>query len=657
MVYRALLIAFICTLFASCGQESGEIWMPKIFSDGMVMQRNVPIPIFGKANPRGKLMVIFGGITYSTQANAAGDWRVDIGPFKEGGAFEMEVIGSEKLLFSDIYIGEVWLCGGQSNMQYTLDMLKLDETSDKRSYYQPLRFFNVEVDWDVAVPDDIKGGEWQTVNSDNVGSLSAVAYYFGKLLQDSLDVPIGLISSNLGATSIETWMSVDALRTFPQFDKVLEEGLIDASTKKEMFQDLDAYRETWDTAFYLKGPGMDGQWYLPETSTADWDTMSIPALWQDRGLTSHHGAVWFRREIDTWPTFFGDQPYVSLNQIDDYDIVWLNGEKIGEGFGSRSWRRYDIPKELIKESGNVLVVRVFDTGGKGGMYTSPFWGNEVLNGTWLYKKGLSIDPSTFPVPVVPSASIFTHPSVLYNANIAPIAPYGIKGVIWYQGESNEQRGEEYAELLPALIADWRSTWASDTLPFYIAQLANYRAENPFPTTSNWAEIRDAQSKAASTDPNVGIATAIDIGDAFDIHPVNKKELSKRLAWGALRNTYGRSGVPISPELKTSEISGDTIVITIETYGQTLVSRNPSSVFQIAGEDQKFIPAKFYLEGDQIKVFSNKVKDPKAVRYAWADNPGPLNIYNEQGLPLLPFRTDEWDLSSKGKVFEYDPWGF
>lgn len=657
MKYHYVLIAIVCILLASCNQESGEIWMPKIFGDGMVMQRNAPIPIFGKANPNGKLMVIFGGIHYATTADASGNWRVDIGPFKEGGVFEMEVVGSEKLLFTDIYIGEVWLCGGQSNMQYTLDMLNLDETSDKRNYYQPLRFFNVEVDWDVAVPDDIKGGEWQTVNAENVGSLSAVAYYFGRVLQDSLDVPIGLISSNLGATSIETWMSVGALREFPQFEDVLQDGLIDATPKKEMFEALDEYRESWDTAFYLKGPGMDGQWYLPETSISDWDTMTIPALWQDHGLSDHHGAVWFRREIDTWPTYFGDQPYVSLNQIDDHDMVWLNGVKIGEGFGRRSWRRYDIPKELIKDSGNVLIVRVFDIGGKGGMYTSPFWGNEILNGIWQYKKGQVIDPTSFPAPEVPTASMFTHPSVLYHANIAPIAPYGIKGIIWYQGESNEQRGEEYADLLPALIADWRKTWEADTMPFYIAQLANYRDENPFPSASNWAEIRDAQSKAASSDPNVGIATAIDIGDAADIHPVNKKELSKRLAWAALRNTYGRSEVPISPEFKESQISNDTIIISIDTYGQSLVSRKQPSIFQIAGSDQIFYPAKFNLEGDQIKIFSPKVKQPKAVRYAWADNPGPLNIYNEQGLPLLPFRTDDWDLSSKGKVFEFDPWGF
>jgi len=657
MKYQGLWIFFICILIASCGQESGEIWMPKIFSDGMVMQRNVPIPVFGKAKPRGKLMVIFGGLTYATQANADGDWRVDIGPFKEGGAYEMEVIGSEKLLFTDIYVGEVWLCGGQSNMQYTLDMLKLDETADQRSFYQPLRFFNVEVDWDVAVPDDIKGGEWQTVNSENVGSLSAVAYYFGRVLQDSLDVPIGLISSNLGATSIETWMSVDALRPFPQFDEVIQSSLSDGLPKAEMYQNLRDFRESWDSTHYLKGPGMSGQWYLPETSTTDWDTMEIPGLWQDQGLSDHHGAVWFRKDIDEWPTWFGDQPYVALNQIDDYDIVWLNGVKIGEGFGSRTWRRYDIPKELIKEKGNVLVVRVFDIGGKGGMYTNAFWGNEVLNGKWLFKPGLSIDPDTFPIPDVPNAGMFTHPSVLYNANIAPLAPYAIKGVIWYQGESNEYRGEEYAELLPAMIADWRNTWQLETLPFYIAQLANYRGLNPFPEQSLWAEIREAQFITAQSDSLVGIATAIDIGDAVDIHPVNKKELARRMAWSALRHTYGFSHPPLSPEYRDSKINGDSIIISLETFDHSLTANKNPSIFQIAGSDRIFHPAKYILKDDQLKVFSPKVKTPEAVRYAWADNPGPLNIYNDKGLPLLPFRTDSWDLITKGNVFEYDPWGF
>ncbi|HMQ08410.1 MAG TPA: sialate O-acetylesterase [Saprospiraceae bacterium] len=654
-VFQSILLILMVNLNSISGFT--QVKPARIFGEGMVLQRNVEIPVFGTAPPGFTVYARFNGHKANCVTDIWGNWRMSFPPMEAGGPFELIIEDLNPIVLKDIYVGEVWLCGGQSNMQYTLDMLGIDPATAAHPVLNILRFYNVDIDWDVAISDDIKGGKWENADAEHAGHLSALAFYFGKYLQDSLKVPVGLISSNMGATSIETWMSKDALLPYEAFRAVIETTLSNVPNKSVSWEQFEKYRKYWDDQYYLQGKGMEEEWYLPEVDKTDWQEMIMPGLWQHQGLDDHHGVVWFFRSFDQWPTLWGDEPYVALNQIDDYDIVWLNGVKIGEGFGSRSWRRYEFDRTILKDRGNELVVRVFDIGGKGGMYSHPFWGNEVLNGVWKYKKGQKIDPETFPVPYVPTASFFTHPSVLYNANIAPLAPYALKGVIWYQGESNETKAVEYRSLLQDWIHDWRNTWRNDTMPMYIVQLANYRAEDSlYSGVSQWAEIREAQY-IASLLPSSGIATAIDIGDANDIHPFNKKDLGQRLAWVAMRRSYGNKLAPISPVYKSVKKINGKMVIHLETFGHSMKDVESPSGFIIAGSDRKFHKANAVLKNGQLVVWSEVVSDPESVRYGWADNPGKLMIYNDRGLPLLPFRTDVWPLTTEENVFIWDPWGF
>ncbi|MDQ3536425.1 MAG: 9-O-acetylesterase, partial [Bacteroidota bacterium] len=490
-----------------------------------------------------------------------------------------------------------------------------------------------------------------------VPDFSAVAYFFGKLLYDSLKVPVGLISINQGATSIETWMSKNALKPFDQFKPIVDK--IEKTNKnfKQLNEELKHFRKEWDAQYYLKGPGFEQEWYKSDIDLSDWKTITIPDFWENQGV-EHDGAVWFRKKFDLPENFASDTLIINLNQIDDYDITWINGIKVGETFGSRNWRNYKVPAHILKEKGNDIVVRVFDIGGVGGMYTSAFWGNPILLGEWKYKVGLKINAENFPVPDVPNGSFFSYPTLLYNGNIAPVSSFVIKGVIWYQGEANAGRAKEYETLLPAMIRDWRSAWGY-TFPFLIVQLANYGKEPGYPGESNWAELREAQEKALK-EPQTFLATAFDIGEADDIHPHNKEEVGKRLGIGALKIAYNYNIVALSPSFNKMTVKGKMAKIDFKNTGGGLITRNKHGYvngFQIAGEDKKFYWAKAEISGNQVMVYSQFVKNPVSVRYAWADNPGPLDLYNKEGLPVLPFRTDHWPLSTEGLFYIDDPHQF
>ncbi len=657
--YNALSALLSCLFFVLSGNIRAEITLPQIFSDHAVLQRGVEVPLWGWALPGEQVTVSFAGQMLKTKADKNGNWNLRLAPHPAGGPFDMTIKGKNTLVVKDLLFGEVWLCGGQSNMQWTLNDfgIKPDTVRDSVS---AIRLFSVFFDLDYLPKKDVKVGFWQSTSTETVGGFSATAYLFGRYLYEQYKVPIGLISSNLGATSIETWMSAGALKQFPQFDTVV--GSITASGKNfdQINANLKTYRSAWDTAYYLKNdPGIEQQWQQPATDVSDWQDMDIPNLWEDIGLNDYDGSVWFRKEFDMPEGATGETYNIALNQIDDYDIAWVNGVKIGEGFGNRNWRNYFFPTNILKPKGNVLVVRVFDCGGKGGMYTNAFWGNPILLGRWKYKPGVKIDAAVFPKPEVVNGSFFTHPTLLYNANIAPLQPYAIKGAIWYQGESNVAHAEEYADLLPALITDWRSKWGQGDFPFLVVQLANYYPEPAQPSESEWAELRASQMAALSL-PNTAIATAIDLGEAGNIHPKNKQDVAARLGLAARKIAYGETVVADGPVYQSMQNEGDKIRLSFQLDGSNIRSTDKYGFlrgFAIAGVDQKFHWAIAYPEGNTVVVFSPAVTQPVAVRYAWSDNPGQLDLYNDAGLPALPFRTDDWPLSTKGKLFLYEENGF
>jgi sialate O-acetylesterase len=658
MCTRIIFILSICVAFS--GRTAfAEVRLHKLFGDHMVLQRDVAAPVWGWADPGEEVKVTIGGQTYCVKTDRQGQWKVRIQPMQAGGPHVMTVKGKNEIIIRNILFGEVWVCGGQSNMQYTLDMIGYREKKPSGSDSSGLRLFTVELDLDYLPKEDVKGGKWQEASPETIGSFSATAYFFGKYLHETLGVPIGLISSNLGATSIETWMSVGALKEFPQFRPIVNKIESSGKTFARINAELVDFRKTWDEEHYLRGPGIEQNWQDPATDVSDWQEIDIPNFWEYAGLPDHDGAVWFRKEFDLPEGFNGETFNIALNQIDDYDIAWVNGVKIGETFGSRNWRNYFFPANILKPKGNVLVVRVFDIGGMGGMYSAAFWGNSILNGTWKFKPGLKIDPAAFPTPEVVNGSFFTHPALLYNGNIASLMPFAIKGAIWYQGESNASRAEEYRDLLPAMIRDWRAHWGQGDFPFLIVQLANYKPEDAAPGQSEWAELREAQLTALS-EPATAVATAIDIGDADDIHPRNKQDVGKRLGIAARRVAYGEDIVHSGPVFKSMAIEGAKVRIEFSSIGEGLVSKDKYGYlrgFSVAGADQVFHWAQAHIEGDEVVVYCEKVPQPAAVRYAWSDNPGPLDLYNAEDLPALPFRTDNWPLSTAGRKFVDDPHGF
>ncbi len=652
--------AFWAYLFLAFSTETcAEISLPKLFTDHAVLQRDVAVPVWGWASPGEEVTLSIDGQTLKTKADKDGQWQLRLASHPAGGPYDMVLKGENALVLHDILFGEVWLCTGQSNMQWTMREfgIKPDSLLDN---VPDIRLFSLFFDLDYLPKKDVKVGWWQTASVESVSNFSATAYLFGRYLRQHLKVPIGLISSNLGATSIETWMSAGALKPFPQFQEVI--GKIEKSGKnfEQLSADLKTFRMQWDSNYYFKNdPGIAENWQNPSTNIADWKEMDIPNLWEEAGLENYDGSVWFRKEFDLPEGFKGDTYNIALNQIDDYDIAWVNGVKIGESFGCRNWRNYFFPANILMPKGNVLVVRVFDIGGKGGMYTNAFWGNPILVGKWKYKPGVRIDASKFPTPEVANGSFFTHPTLLYNANIAPLQPYAIKGAIWYQGESNVARSAEYAELLPAMIKDWRQHWGAGDFPFLIVQLANYYPEAVQPGESEWAELRAAQMAALAL-PKTAIATAIDIGEANNIHPKNKLDVGIRLGLAARKIAYGEDLIASGPCYQSMTTEGNKIRISFTSMGGGLVSKDKYGYlrgFAVAGVDKKFHWAMAYIEGNTVVAFSPDVPRPLALRYAWSDNPGPLDLYNVEGLPALPFRTDDWPLFTAGKVFQYEENGF
>ncbi len=651
-------IAFLAVyILAIAFHASADVKLPLIFQSNMVVQRGKPIPVWGSADPNEKIELSMNGQSIKVTANKKGKFRAEFSALPAGGPYNIVIIGKNTITLQDVMVGDVWICGGQSNMQWNVSQTGYQEADSNFLRTADVRMFTVQVDTDYMPRDDIKGGEWKKLSTDNINSFSAVAYHFGKFLHKELNVPIGLISDNLGATAVETWMSNEALRQFPQFEQMIGPIVKDGKSFAQLHSSFEKVKKDWDKHYY-KGTGFEEEWFKPETGVNDWKPIKASGnTWEQvEDLATYDGAVWFRTTFDLPQNFSGESFPISLMQIDDYDIAWVNGHKIGETYGRHNHRNYSVPSNILKEKGNVLVIRVYDNGGIGGFTTSEFWGNPILWGDWLYKKDESLNLEKARKPNLPNATPFSSPGVLYNANIAPLTSFPITGAIWYQGESNADRAYEYRELFPAMIKDWRKQWKQGDFPFLFVQLANYEAESEHPKQSDWAELREAQWMTLSL-PNTGMATAIDIGEANDIHPKNKEDVGKRLGLAALKIAYGKDTVYSGPTFKSMKVEGGNAIIEFDNLGTGLTTKDKYGYvrgFQMAGADKKFHWAKATIEGNTVIVTCSKVSAPVAVRYAWDNNPGPLDLYNKEQLPAVPFRTDRWDGGTINKVFVDGP---
>jgi sialate O-acetylesterase len=615
-----------------------------LFSDGTVLQREAKVPVWGWTTPGAKVTVSLQGVSASAVADAQGKWLARLGPLPVGGPYTLEVRGPKSVTVRDVLVGDVWLCAGQSNMELGLAPVPNAGAEIAAARYPKLHYFVVP-QATAAAPRATVDGRWQAVTPANVvgsdaGELSAVAYFFGRHLHQALDVPVGLIQAAWGGTVAEGWMSPQSLADLPELAAAAPR---DAAATQALDRDMQAWWRANDP-----GSKLDA-WAAPALAPTGWKPMRLPALWENAGLRGFDGVVWFRRTFVLPPSWQGRDLVWSLGPLDERDTAFVNGVAVGATQQRGIARRYRVPAATLHAGVNTLAVRVLDLGAAGGwrgmpgqLTLRPVEGREAplpLAGTWQYRRGPALATLAPPPKDVRDLE---RVAVRHHAMIAPLQPYALKGVAWYQGEANVDRPEQYRVLLPRLIADWRRGFGGGEIPFLIVQLANYRPRWAQPTDSAWARVRDAQLATVRSVPHTALAVTIDLGAPRVIHPRNKQEVGRRLALAALGAVYGRTLESSGPVFRGMQREGAALRLAFDHADGGLVAKPqaPPGGFAIAGADRRFFWAQARLVGKDVVVSSPRVPQPVAVRYAWADNPE-AGLYNRAGLPASPFRTDDW----------------
>ncbi|MEI6168590.1 MAG: sialate O-acetylesterase [bacterium] len=632
-----------------------------IFGDHMVLQRGIPLPVWGWGEPGEAVIVLLAGHVESAIVGVSGAWRMTLPALEAGGPFELVVSATREIRVRDIMVGEVWICSGQSNMEMGVRDAA-DGVNEVTAADQPgIRLFTVPKQAKIAPTSDVTAA-WSVCGPDTVGSFSATAYYFGRELQRALGVPIGLINSSWGGTRIEAWTSRDALLGIEECREELltyERIQTDPVALAEEHAQRLLERKDWEEANLPKDTGNSGYtlgWAAPEWDQTGWGKMNLPGYWQPAGHPIS-GVFWFRREVVVTEADAGRDLLLSLGPIDKTDVTYFNGEEIGRiGKDTPSFwsvaRQYRVPGRLVQVGRNVIAVRVMSdcyAGGFGGRaealrLTTLDETRTIarLVGPWRYR--IEQDFGEILRPREPFAPFGdgnpNSPTILYQGMISPVAPFGLRGAIWYQGESNSEAPGRYRQQLPALIRDWRAMWNQASFAFLFVQLPNYGFRDE-QGRSSWAEIREAQSMALAL-PETGMAVTIDIGDESNIHPQNKQDVGRRLALSALGGVYQRRDiVACGPLFKSCSFRGNEAHIVFTHTGSGLVAKEGGlHGFTMAGEDRRFIPANAVIGLDGVAVSSTAVPHPVAVRYAWANNPA-ATLFNQAGLPASPFRTDDW----------------
>jgi len=623
-----------------------QVRLPKLISDGMVLQRETNVKIWGWASADEKIVIQFIGSTYHTTANSNGEWEVMLPELKAGGPYVMQINASNSTTINDILVGDVWVCSGQSNMQFSMRGLVTIYPDDiKNSENQFIRQFMVSQGFSLkAKGTDFRSGKWQYANPNSVLNFTAAGYYFAKKLYEIYKVPIGLINASVGGSSAEAWISEESIKTFPKYFEDVQKFKAAGYIEKINKMDNERVRN-WNRQLRQNDEGYinpQKSWYDPELDTGDWETMHVPGYWADTKAGPVNGVVWFRRKINIPASVVGTHAILKLGRIADADSVFINGRFVGSTGSQYSERTYKIPADLLKEGENTIVVRVINYIRHGGFVPGKQYNilanNDTVNleGEWKYRVGAAVEPL--------EDRLFTGkiPTGLFNSMIAPMLNYSIKGVLWYQGESNTSRAFEHYDLFKLLIKDWRYNWHQGNFPFLYVQLPNFVEVNVETTKYDWAYFRESQLKALSI-PHTGMAVSIDIGEGNDIHPVNKKDLGYRLALAAQKTAYGEKGIVYSgPIYESMKISNNKVILAFTNAGKGLTSKNNEELkcFEICGVDNEYFPAKAKIVKDKIIVWNDDVINPVAVRYAWANNPLRPNLYNKEGLPASPFRTSE-----------------
>ena len=633
-----LLLLFILHMVHGAG--FAQVRLPRLISDGMVLQRNASVKVWGWASPNEAISLSFKQKEYKTTADNSGKWTITLPSQKAGGPYSLIISGKNTIQLNDILFGDVWVCSGQSNMELTMERVRDKYAKEiAQANNRSIRQFTVPDKFDFNAPrEDLDAGQWKAATSNNILEFSAVAYFFAKDLFEKYHVPIGLINTALGGSPAEAWLAEDAVKKFPSYYAEAQQ-FKNTSLITQIENNDRVTGSNWYATLHQLDEGVKNNWSSPDLDDSGWQQMAVPGYWADRGLKLN-GSVWFRRTFDVPNDLAGKPALLWLGRIVDADSVFINGVFAGTTSYQYPPRRYELKPGILKAGQNTIVVHVINNAGKGGFvpdkpYELIVDGQHIdLKGNWKYKAGASMQP-------LPGQTFIRwKPVGLFNAMIAPLLNYSIKGVIWYQGEANTKDPAEYQSLMETLITDWRTKWKQGNFPFLYVQLANFMETRTQPVESNWAALRQVQLNTLSV-PNTGMAVAIDVGEWNDIHPLDKQTVGKRLARQAMRLAYGDKKIVASGPLYASMlVEGNKIIINFTNTGSGLISIDQKALqqFAIAGADKKFAWANAIIKGKQVIVWSDAVPHPTAVRYAWADNPAGANLYNKEGLPASPFET-------------------
>lgn len=645
---KTKLISFLTSvlvLFIFSGANA-EVKLPRIFSSNMVLQKGIEIPVWGWADKGEQITVTFNNKSVRAKTDNNGKWIVKLPVQEYGGPHTLTVKGKNTIVFDNVLVGEVWVCSGQSNMEFQVGQAINAENEIAAANFPKIRLFTVPKAVAQFPQTDISSGEWVECTPETVGNFSAVGYFFGRDVFRELNVPIGLIHTSWGGTVAETWSSSETISKDPDLkNRLTELQQMDLNKYKE--EKLAQIKKLLGGEIPEKDMGMENGepvWSAVDFNDGYWKTIKAPSYWEQQGYMDIDGIGWYRKEIQLTEQQSNANATLHLGKIDDSDITFMNGIEIGKTETYAKERVYTIDKKYLNPGKNMIVVRVNDTGGNGGIWGDPkdqflAVGSEKvdISGDWKFK----ISKATVgAVNIGPNS----YPTLLFNGMINPILLYGIKGAIWYQGESNAGRAKQYKRIFPEMITDWRTHWNQGDFPFLFVSLANFNPPVENPGESDWAELRESQTKTLSL-PNTGMALSIDIGEANDIHPKNKQDVGKRLALNAMKVAYKKDIVYSGPMYKSVEFKDGKSYITFTETGSGLMAKDKYGYlkgFTIAGADKKFHWAKAEIvDNKTVVVYSENIKDPKSVRYGWANNPDDVNLYNVEGLPANPFRTDDW----------------
>jgi len=633
-IFFKILILFVGSLCISF--INAKIKLPALVSDGMVLQRNQKLNVWGKADPGEKVEVKFLNKNYKTTADQTGNWKITLPEQKAGGPYTMTI---NEITLKDILIGDVWLASGQSNMELPMRRLTpLYADEIKNANNQNIRFFTVPQKYNFKSPQsELDGGKWEATNPQTILNFSGVAYFFAKELSQKNKVAVGIIHASLGGSPIQAWMDENSLKKYPEYldeaKKWQNDELIKSTESGEQ-----ALSKAWYTELDQSDIGLNQHWENFDLNDSDWKTMNIPGSWEDKE-GSFDGSVWFRKEINLTKNQAGKTAFLNLGRIKDADVTYINGTKVGNVTYEYPPRWYDIPAGILKEGKNVIAVRISNGSGKGQFIADkPYYleidGNKIdLKTEWKYKIGAKMEK------MAPGQTFIRwKPTGLYNAMINPLINYNIKGTIWYQGESNTGKPKEYGDLLTTMITDWRNKWNQKDMPFFTVQLANFMEAKAQPIESNWAELREQQRQVSLKVPNTGLAVIIDIGEWNDIHPLNKKTVGDRLALQALKVADKKNIIADGPVYQSMKIEGNKIILSFKNGTDDFAPVSELKGFAVKGKDGKYEWAKAKMEGNKIIVWNETISNPVSVRYDWADNPDG-NLKNKTGLPASPFTTE------------------